>query len=70
MGLVTVGLDLDGEAAPITLAVVKGGMIALEGLLVCDPEVSAANWLTVLCLANRQLKTAGLFQSHSARCLS
>ena len=66
MGLVipcigTVGLDLEGEAAPTTLAAVKGGVLGLEGLWVCDPEVSAANWLTILCLINSLLKTVGLF---------
>ena len=66
MGLVIpcigiVGHDLEGETVPITLAAVKGGVLGLEGLWVCDPEISAANWLTVLCLANSLLKTAGLF---------
>ena len=42
MGLVIpcigiVGLDLEGEAAPITLAAVKGGVLGLERLWVCDP---------------------------------
>ena len=55
------GLDLDGEAAPTILAAVKGEVLGLEGLWLCDLEVSPANWLTVLCLANSLLKTAGLF---------
>ena len=55
-----VGLDLEGEAAPTTLAAVKGEVLGLEGLWLCDLGVSAASWLTVLCLANSLLKTAGL----------
>ena len=56
-----VGLDLEGEATPTTLAPVKGEVLGLEGLWLCDLWVSAANWLTVLCLANSLLKPAGLF---------
>ena len=74
MGLVIpyigiVGYDLEGEAAPTTLTAVKCGVLGLEGLLVCDLEVSAANWLTVLCLANSLLKTAGLFSKPFSKML-
>ena len=60
------GLDLEGEAAPTTLAAVKGEVPGLEGLWLCDLEV-LANWLTVLCLANSLLKTAGLFSKPFCR---
>ena len=48
MGLVIpcigiVGLDLEREAAPTSLAAVKGGVLGLEGLWVCDLDISAAN---------------------------
>ena len=34
-----VGLDVEGEAASTTLAAVKGGVLGLEGLWVCDLDV-------------------------------